>query len=252
MPSDLSLTGRRAIVTGGTRGLGRAIAARLAREGADIAVIDHPDAVAAYEGQWRCFPLDLSLEGSEDRLAEIAAALDSADILIANAGIVPPWRGFDALDGAEWARVMRVNVWGVASAIGAFSGLLAASGRGAVVATASINGYRAHPRQALYTASKHAVIGVVRAAALDLGPRGVRVNAVAPGPVATEALKGRVAARSAAVGQDPEAALAAMAADTALGRLATEEDVARVAYFLASDLSAGVTGTVLPVEAGLD
>ena len=116
---------------------------------------------------------------------------------------------------------------------------------------ASINGYRAHPEQVLYTASKHAVIGVMRAAALDLGPDGIRVNALAPGAIATEALLGRVAERHAAGGPSPEAALAALSAETALRRLATEQDVAGVAHFLASDASAGMTGSVLPVEAGL-
>ena len=116
---------------------------------------------------------------------------------------------------------------------------------------ASINGYRAHPSQALYTASKHAVIGIVRSAALDLGRDGIRVNAIAPGPIATEALTGRIAARHLTGGPPLDEALAALDAETALGRIATEEDVARAALFLASPASVGMTGIVLPVEAGL-
>ena len=132
----------------------------------------------------------------------------------------------------------------------AFADALAASGRGAAVLMASINGYRAHPDQILYTAAKHAVVGLTRAAALDLGRRGVRVNALAPGPVATEALRSRVLARHAAGGPPLEEALAAFAAHTALGRMATAADVAAAAVLLASDLAAGVTGSVLPVECG--
>jgi NAD(P)-dependent dehydrogenase (short-subunit alcohol dehydrogenase family) len=119
------------------------------------------------------------------------------------------------------------------------------------VLTASINGYRAHGEQILYTATKHAVVGLTRAAALDLGQRGVRVNALAPGPIATEALQGRIRSRHAAGGPALDEALAAFAGQTALGRMATEADVAAAALLLACDLSAGVTGTILPVECGL-
>ena len=115
---------------------------------------------------------------------------------------------------------------------------------------ASINGYRAHPSQALYTATKHAVVGLMRAAALDLGPE-IRVNALAPGPILTEALRGRIEARAAAGGPAFGEAVAALEAQTALGRLATEGEVARAAAFLASDAASGLTGVLLPVEAGM-
>ncbi|MGL4242194.1 MAG: SDR family oxidoreductase, partial [Beijerinckiaceae bacterium] len=106
------------------------------------------------------------------------------------------------------------------------------------------------PGQALYTATKHAVLGMARCAALDLGSRGIRVNALGPGPVATEALQARVAARAASGGSPVDNALAEMA-KTPLQRMVTEEDVARAALFLASDLSSGVTGKLVPVDAGL-
>jgi NAD(P)-dependent dehydrogenase (short-subunit alcohol dehydrogenase family) len=242
---------RVAVVTGGARGLGRAIAERLRAEGAAVWIEDLPDALDPDQPCAGARGVDLAAPEAEAALAELAAGIGAVDALVANAGAVPPWRRIAALDRAEWERVFAVNVWGVAATLKAFAGALAASGRGAADATASINGYRAHPDQALYTASKHAVVGLVRAAALDMGRDGVRVNALAPGPVATEALRGRIAARAAAGGPAPEAALAAMAGETALGRIATEGDVAGAALYLASDLSAGVTGAVLPVECGL-
>lgn len=116
---------------------------------------------------------------------------------------------------------------------------------------ASINGYRAHPQQMLYTASKHAVVGVMRAAALELGPSGTRVNALAPGAIATQALLDRIDVRHARGGPAPEAALASLAAETALKRMVTPGQVAATAHWLASDASAGITGIVVPVEAGL-
>ena len=251
MSASGDLAGRRAVVTGGARGLGRAIGERLAAAGAVVTAIDLPKALAEAPEGWGRAAIDLGAPSAQEELLALARELGTVDIVVANAGLVPPWRGLAELDAAEWERVMRLNVWGVAATLGAFAEALARSGRGAAVAMASINGYRAHPKQALYTASKHAVIGVVRAAALDLGPRGVRVNALAPGPVATEALRARTEARHATGGPAPEAALAALAGETALGRLATSADVANAAHFLVSDASKGLTGVVLPVEAGL-
>lgn len=251
MDSTSDLNGRLAVVTGAGGGLGQAIAHRLAGAGARIIAVDLPHKLHDLPSDWQGEQIDLSAESAADHLADLAARLGTVDIVVANAGIVPPWRGMDQLDRQEWDSVMRINVWGVAATIGAFASALERSGHGAVVAMASINGYKAHAKQALYTASKHAVIGVVRAAALDLGSRGIRVNALAPGPIATEALKGRVEARHQTGGPSTEDALAALASDTALGRLATQEDVANAAHFLASDASGGMTGVVLPVEAGL-
>ncbi len=251
MAKDVSLDGRVAVVTGAARGLGRAIAERLAAAGATIVAVDLPAALGDIPDTWQHAPIDLAHDDADKKLAQLAARLGTVDIVIANAGLVPPWRGLDALDRAEWDRVMRVNTWGVAATIGAFSAALERSGHGSIVAMASINGYVAHPKQALYTASKHAVIGITRAAALDLGPRGVRVNALAPGPIATEALLARLETRQKAGGLAADAALKDLAGGTALDRLATPEDVANAAHFLASDASAGMTGVILPVEAGL-
>jgi NAD(P)-dependent dehydrogenase (short-subunit alcohol dehydrogenase family) len=249
VPQDLA--GRTAVVTGAGRGLGHAIATRLAAAGASVVAVDLPAALAGVPAAWVAVPLDIALPSAQDALAALAGRLGPVGIVVANAGIVPPWRGVAELDDAEWAHVMRVNVWGVAITVGAFAGALAASGHGSAIVMASINGYRAHPRQVLYTATKHAAIGIMRAAAMDLGTRGVRVNALAPGPVATDALLGRIDARHDAGGPPRDEALAALAGGSMLGRLATPRDVANAAHFLASDASAGLTGAVLPVEAGL-
>lgn len=253
MPLLTDLTGRRAIVTGGSSGLGRAIAEGLAAAGAAITVVDLPQALAATElpPGWAAFAADLGRPDSQAVLRQLADDLGSVDIVIANAGVVPPWRGVAALDPDEWARVMAVNVWGVAATLGAFADAMARSGHASAVVMASINGYRAHPQQMLYTASKHAVIGVMRAAALELGPRGIRVNALAPGAIATQALLGRIATRHAGGGPAPDQALAALAGETALKRMVTPEQVANAACWLASDASSGITGIIVPVEAGL-
>ncbi len=251
MPFAQDLAGRQAVVTGGAGGLGRAIAVRLAASGATVAIVDLPEAMARAPADHTAVPLDLAAPDAPERLSALAGRLGTVDIVVANAGVVPPWRGIAALDAMEWQRVMAVNVWGVAATLQAFAPALAQSRAASVVVMASINGLRAHPDQVLYTTSKHAVVGLTRAAALDLGRQGIRVNALAPGPIATEALTGRVARRHAEGGPAPEVAMAALAAETALGRIATEADVANAAHFLASDASGGMTGAILPIEAGL-
>lgn len=251
MTSARDLAGRSAVVTGGARGLGHAIARRLGEAGARVTVVDHPSALDGADCPGNPAPIDLAAEDAQARLVDLAETLGTTDIVVANAGLVPPWRPIDGLDRDEWHRVMTVNVWAVAATIGAFADALGRSSHGSVIVMASINAYRAHPAQVLYTASKHAVLGVMRSAARSLGPQGTRVNALAPGPVATDALLQRIDARHAAGGPARDDALAALAAETSLGRMATADEIARAAHFLACDTSSGITGAVLPVEAGL-
>jgi NAD(P)-dependent dehydrogenase (short-subunit alcohol dehydrogenase family) len=245
------LTGRRAVVTGAGRGLGYAIAHRLAQSGASITAIDLIGSLTGMPEQWARVPIDLTASDAEKKLAEVAGVHEVTDILVANAGLVPPWRSVDALVRTEWDKVMTLNVWAVAQTLGAFAPFLARSDHASVIVMASINSFSAQPKQMLYTASKHAVIGVMRAAAMDLGPQGIRVNALAPGPIATDAMLSRLEARHSDGGPEPKIALDQLASNAALKRLATDNDVANAAYFLASDASAGITGSIIPVEAGL-
>lgn len=253
MAATALLAGRVALVTGGGRGLGAAIARVFAEHGATGAVTDLDEAsarVGAPEG-WHALAADVTAE------AEVAAAVvetvsrcGGLDVVVANAGVVPPWSETGELDLAELERVFAVNVRGVAATLKHAVPALRERG-GSIVVMASLNARRAHGRQAIYTATKHAVLGLVRAAALDLGRFGIRVNGLAPGPVATDALRARMARRAEEGGPSVDEALAEAAAGTALGRIATEDDVARAALFLASDLSSGITGVLVPVDAGL-
>lgn len=273
------LCGRVALVTGGANGLGAAIAQTLAAAGARGIALDRDVDGARPPAGWVVRAADVT--DAQALRAAVAACVERfgrLDVVVANAGVVPPWRETAALDAAEWDRVSAVNVRGVADTIAAATpalkaavasppragaggpdvapnaaapGALGSRRTASVIAIASINARKGHPRQALYTATKHAVVGVVRATAADLGRDGVRVNAVAPGAVATDALIGRMEARAAEGGLAADAALAAAAHETALGRLATAEEVANAVLFLASDLASGITGQVLAVDAGI-
>lgn len=232
------LAGRVAAVTGGGRGLGAAIVARFRAEGARVIALD------IVGGDLACDVTD------ESQVAGAFATIGALDILVANAGLVPPWRALEALDMAEWDRVFAVNVRGVALCLK--HAVPHMRDGGAVVAMGSIMSEKGAARQTLYNATKHAVLGIMRCAALELGPRGIRVNALGPGPVATAALRRRVADRHAArIGPAPAAALAAHDAETPLGRAASEDDVADAALFLASDLARAISGRLLRVDGGV-
>lgn len=246
------LEGRIALITGGSRGLGLAIGTRFAAAGAEGSLLDLADAIsgATPPPGFGFVAGDVADEGSlVEAVAEMVRRFGRIDCLVANAGLVPPWSETETLDLAEWDRVMAVNARGVAATLKHAVPAMRAQG-GSIVVMASINAFAAHPRQMLYTASKHAALGIVRAAALDLGRHGIRVNGLAPGPIATDALLGRIR-RRAGTGGSEEEALAALAAQTALGRLATADEVAKAALFLASDLASGISGELLPVDAGL-
>ncbi len=243
------LAGRVALVTGGGRGLGAAIAREYAAAGA-VGVVADLERGAAPDG-WIALEADVRAEA--DVAAAVAAAAERfgrLDVVVANAGVVPPWSDTSELDLDELDAVFAVNVRGVAATLKHGVAALREHG-GSIVVMASLNAWRAHRSQPVYTASKHAVLGLLRTAALDAGRYGIRVNGLGPGPILTDALRERLERRAAAGGPSVEEALAEAAAGTALGRMATEEDVARVALFLASDLSSGITGALLPVDGGV-
>jgi NAD(P)-dependent dehydrogenase (short-subunit alcohol dehydrogenase family) len=121
---------------------------------------------------------------------------------------------------------------------------------GSIVVTASINVIKGATHQLVYTASKHAVLGIVRCAALDLGRYNIRVNALAPGPVLSEALRERIRHRQTLGGPSEAQSEIELAAQTPLNRIATEADIAKGALFLASDLAGAITGHMLPIDGG--
>lgn len=247
------LADRVALVTGGSRGIGRAIVECFAEAGSSGTAVDIAEATAGAKlpTAYRAAVADVTDEKQiAGAIADTVRRLGRLDVVVANAGIVPPWHETEGLDFGEWDRVFAVNALGVAATIKHAVPFMKARG-GAIVVTASVNVLKAHARQLAYTATKHATLGIIRCAALDLGRFNIRVNGIAPGPVATDAMRERMRYR-ATVGGPPEAeALNALAREVPLGRIATERDIANAALFLASDLASAITGHLLPVDAGL-
>lgn len=245
------LPARVAVVTGGASGIGAAVVRAFAEAGARGAVLDRVDSstFAVPEG-WVPLRADVTDPGSlESAFTKVTGRFEHLDVVVANAGIVPPWTTAAAIDIEEWEHVFAVNARGVMLTVR--QAVRCMAGAGAIIAMSSLNGWKADPHIPAYVASKHAVLGLVRSVAADVGRRGIRVNAVGPGPVATDALLARMAARAATGGLSVEEALRQAGAATALGRTVTVKEVADAVLFLASDLSAGITGQFLAVDAGV-
>jgi len=181
---------------------------------------------------------------------QIKKKIGKLEVVVANAGIVPPWRTINEIDNDEWEKVFNVNVKGVALTIKHSVELMKSSG-GSIIVMGSINSLLGHSGQSLYTASKHALLGIVKCAAVDLGKYNIRVNAIGPGPIATEALLKRLKSREDNKGMNVRSALDGFANNTALGRMPTEDDVANTALYLSSNLSSSITGQIIPVCSGL-
>ncbi len=239
------LEGRRAVVTGGASGIGRATARRMAAAGARVSVLDLDAAAAeavAGETGGVSFGVDVgdpnAVKAAVDASAE---ALGGLDIIYNNAGTTA-FGELHGMDPAEWERVLRVNLTGVWAGIRAAVPHLRAAGAGSIVSTASISGTRPAAGEGPYAASKAAVAALTASAALEYGPE-IRVNAVSPGMIRT--------AMTAPWFEFMPDQWQRFERDTPLGRVGEPEDVADVVVFLCSDLARFVTGQNIVVDGGL-
>ncbi|HEU0113736.1 MAG TPA: SDR family NAD(P)-dependent oxidoreductase [Thermomicrobiales bacterium] len=250
--------GRVAIVTGGAMGIGRAIVERLAAEGAAVVVADRNveggEAVARALGDagWRVRFVPCDVARSDDVRALLATTLAEAgrlDVLVNDAGIPGPHGPIDELADEDWNRVLAVNLGGVFHCVKHAVPALAASGRGAIVNIASTFGMVGAHGSPAYAATKGGVIALTRQLAVDLGPRGIRANAVCPGYVDNDMDQRRTRmAPAAAAANFAERDRAAQLQP--LGRQADVSEIAAAVAFLASDDASFMTGAILPVDGG--
>jgi NAD(P)-dependent dehydrogenase (short-subunit alcohol dehydrogenase family) len=242
--TSVDLTGRTAIITGASRGIGLAIARELAQAGANVVLTsrrqENADAAAAQVGG---NALGVAAHAAEDVAAQhcIDITLDrfgSVDILINNAGTNPAFGPLIDQDHARFAKIFDINLWApllwTSLAVKAWMG----EHGGAIVNTASVGGMHTSPNLGLYDASKAALIHVTKQLALELSPR-VRVNAICPGVVRTRLAE--------ALWKDYEQALSA---STALGRIGEPADVAAAVAFLVSDAASWITGEAMVIDGG--
>jgi 3-oxoacyl-[acyl-carrier protein] reductase len=235
-----SLEGRTALVTGGSRGIGRAIATELADAGAEVVIGyrsggDEAEEVAGEIGA-RAVQADVSNAEDAKRLVDEAG---DVEILVNNAGVTRD--GLLArMSDDDWQTVLDTNLGGTFNTCRAVSRGMMKRRAGAIVNVSSIVGLHGNPGQTNYSASKAGIIGFTKALARELGSRGVRANVVAPGYISTRLTN-----------ELPEELKGAMLANTPLGRFGDPEDVAGAVRFLCSDAAAFVTGEVLLVDGGL-
>jgi NAD(P)-dependent dehydrogenase (short-subunit alcohol dehydrogenase family) len=248
-----------AVVTGGNRGIGRAIAVALAADGFAVAVTARDadtlaDTVAAIEadgGTALAVPCDVRDEESVTTMARDVADLGRVHTVVANAGIAGPTAPLHEIQLAEWRNCLATDLDGVFLTFRAFVPAMIESGAGSLVAISSMTGKRPLHGRTPYAAAKMGVIGLVRTLAVELGPHGIRVNAVCPGAVAGPRIDDVIRRQAATRGITEEEALRAFTGASPLARLVKANEVATACAYLASDAAASITGEDLNVSAGV-
>ena len=245
--SPFDLSGRCAVVTGAGRGLGQGVALGLARAGADLVLLGRPgssegtrDLVAELGRDVQVLDLDVSDLDAVQSVSARLVAERQVDVLVNNAGIIDRADSVDVTRDA-WNRVLDVNLSGLFFLCQQLGGPMAERGHGKIVSIASLLSFQGGLRVASYAASKHGVAGITKALANEWGPRGVQVNAIAPGYMATD--------NTTALREDPDRARSILERIPA-GRWGSPEDIAGAAVFLSSSASDYVNGHVLAVDGG--
>jgi 3-oxoacyl-[acyl-carrier protein] reductase len=240
----IDLEGRVAIVTGGARGIGRAIADRLSASGARVAIWDIDGAAAANTAASIMNAVDFTADVTEPAsiataLAATTAQIGSPDILVNNAGITGPNHPLDQYPIDDWRRVIEIDLMGVYYCCRAVVPAMRRRERGHIVNIASIAGKEGNPNASAYSAAKAGVIGLTKSLGKELADTGIRVNAVAPAAAKTDIFN-----------QMTEAQIDYMLAKIPMGRFVLVEEIAALVAWLCSDDCSFATGAVFDISGG--
>lgn len=245
--------GKQALVTGGSRGIGRAIAARLTASGAQVSIIGRDQAAleqALADGVAHQMAVaDMADDAAASAAITGLAAKQSFDFVIANAGVAET-APFGRSDGALFRRMFDINVVGTVTTFRSVLPAMQTRGSGRLIAIASTAGLRGYPYVSAYSAAKHAVVGLVRSMALEFATSGITINALCPGFTDTDLVRKGAAAIAAKQGIDAEDAVARFAQDNPMKRLIMPDEVADAVLYLCSDAARSVSGQAIAINGG--
>jgi NAD(P)-dependent dehydrogenase (short-subunit alcohol dehydrogenase family) len=256
-PADFlrGLDGQRVLVTAGAGGIGLAIADTLTALGARVAVCDvSEEALAAVRPRVAAaVRADVASETQVDALfEETAAALGGLDALVNNAGIAGPTGGVDEIDPADWRRCIDICLTGQFLCARRAVPMLKAAGGGSIVSMSSAAGRFGYAFRTPYSAAKWGVIGFTQSLAKELGPSGIRVNAILPGIIEGPRMESVIASRAAQVGVSHDEMKSRYLANVSLRRMTSPWDVAAMVAFLLSDAGINVSGQSLGVDGNVE
>ncbi|SDY90534.1 NAD(P)-dependent dehydrogenase, short-chain alcohol dehydrogenase family [Saccharopolyspora shandongensis] len=247
----MDFSGKRVLVTAGADGIGLAIATRFAGLGARVLVTDiNADAVrAAGERGLAARVSDASSEAQvEELMGAVREELGGLDVLVNNAGIAGPTGPVETLDGAAWARTFEVNIHSQFYCVKHGLPLLREATDASIVNLSSAAGRLGMAGRSAYSASKWAVVGFTKTLAIELGPEGIRANAICPGAVDGPRIRAVIEAKAAMLGRPVAEIAAAYQDQSSMRRLVGAEDIADMAAFLAGPLARSVNGQAMAVD----